>query len=108
MTQEQFTKRIGELLADSEFSQALNEAKDTEEAAVLFRTQGIDITAEALEEAIRAAQDTGELKEEQLDDVSGGILSINFNPNPGPFSRIPRLPWQILAERLWWITHKRW
>ena len=54
--------------------EALINAKDMDEMIKVFADQGIDVTAEELEQAAKAAlaEDSGELTESDLEDVAGG------------------------------------
>lgn len=60
------------------FIQKLAETKSPEEALALFEEYGITITKEELLEAIRTAGSNtdDELKEDSLDDVSGGYIML--------------------------------
>lgn len=65
-----------ELMQDQEFTAKLQAAKDYEEMAELFRQQGLDASAEALEAAVKMARGSsegGELGEDALEAVAGGI-----------------------------------
>ena len=69
--------KIRALYENEEFVNTLKETKTFEEAAELFKANGIDIPAEQLEAFAKDAlkQDATELSEENLDDVSGGFLT---------------------------------
>lgn len=67
---------LEELMQDKDFTAKLQAAKDYEEMAELFRQQGLDTSAEALEAAVKMAKDSGEsgeLGEDALEAVAGGI-----------------------------------
>ncbi len=76
MTHEEFNGKINNLLTDPEFAQELKNANNVEEMAELFNANGIAITADVITESLKAAQETGELKEDDLEEVSGGFWGI--------------------------------
>lgn len=62
---------IEELKTDSEFLAKLADAKDENEAKVLFAERGIKVTCEELK-AIRNGDTSDELDENTLENVAGG------------------------------------
>ena len=65
-----------ELMQNKEFTAKLQAAKDYEERAELFRQQGVDTSAEALEAAVKLTASnglSGELGEDALESVAGGV-----------------------------------
>ena len=61
-----------ELIKDEDFVRKIENVKDIDEAAELFREQGVEVTADDLRQAI--AQTGEELSEDSLDTVAGGVL----------------------------------
>lgn len=61
-----------ELIKNEEFMKKLESAESPEEAVALFKENGVEVTVEELEKI--AKMGSGELDEEMLDDVAGGII----------------------------------
>jgi len=64
-------EKIKELMKDEGFAKELSQAKSYEEATVLLKTKGIDITADELEEMHKNAGK--DLSEDELSNVAGGF-----------------------------------
>jgi len=71
-------EKMKALLSSEEFAGKAKECKTAEELAMLFNENGVEITAEelkALAEKIMASAE-GELSDDALEDVSGGVWQI--------------------------------
>ena len=68
--------KIRALYENEAFTTALKAAETFEDAAELFKANGIDVPAEMLEEIAKDAikQNENDLTEADLDDVNGGFL----------------------------------
>ncbi len=66
-------KKLEELKKDSSFLEAVSQATTLEEVKELFEKEGVDVSLEELE-SICEANENGELSEEDLDNVDGGVL----------------------------------
>lgn len=64
---------MDDLMQNEAFKEALSSAKSLEEVASLLRENGLDVTEKDLE-ALAEKQNEGELDENALEDVSGGML----------------------------------
>ena len=62
---------LDSLLNDDRFASDVSAAKTPEEIAVLFTEKGFEMTADDVVALLKA--DTGELSEDDLDHVAGGI-----------------------------------
>ena len=85
------------LMQNEEFNARMEACKTVEEAAEIMREYGLEVTAEQLKAAM-AAQSNGELGEEALENVAGGIIRPWlpwFPRRPLPLPR-PRWPWLVL------------
>ncbi len=83
---------IEELLRDDEFVKDLEAAERDSDVLELFNRHGIEIT-EADIKAIRIENSNGELSEENLEEVAGGMLGIR---SPRPISpKNPVVTWII-------------
>lgn len=92
----QDSKRIellNEALEDEQFAAAVGEAATEAEFAAMLADKGIELAddeaAECFEAVKKGVSDDGELGEESLDDVSGGILW----PITGPI-----IAWYIIRK----------
>ena len=88
-------EKLKELLMDPDFQDKLEKTNSPEEASELLAQHGIQITPEELLKAF--AQPEGELDEDTLDGVAGGLLSPRmpqgpFPQNPGCWPRLPYRP----------------
>ena len=68
--------KIEELLKDEAFVDALEQAVSDAEVLALFNSKGVEFKAEDLE-SIRSEFGSGELSEDSLEDVAGGIRIIS-------------------------------
>lgn len=59
---------------DTELMEALEKAQSAEEIAALLRAKGYEVTDENAQAAFAYKNGDGELSEEMLDDVAGGLL----------------------------------
>jgi predicted ribosomally synthesized peptide with nif11-like leader len=78
MNQNEMQKKIEELMANTEFTDKLSQCETCDEIAVLFGTEGIEVSGEELEtamERVAAQNENGELSEENLEQVAGGVLA---------------------------------
>ena len=70
---------LAELLKDEETAKTVM-GSSPEEAAVNLKARGLDFTAEELtklaNDAIASESGSGELSEESLDNVSGGVVGV--------------------------------
>ena len=57
-------------------------AKNAEELAEMAKAEGIEMTAEQAEKAYADLHKTGELSDEELDNVAGGGCGGRFTPSP--------------------------
>lgn len=71
--QKENSMEFEELMKDEAFVAQLGKAKDLNEVAELFREKGIDTEAQALEKLLNYAESDGELDEDALENVAGGI-----------------------------------
>jgi hypothetical protein len=69
------SKKIEELMKDQEFVKSLVSMETVEDIAEAFHQKGVNITPEELEQArqIALSSEDGELSEESLSAVSGGL-----------------------------------
>ena len=103
MTKDEKAKLIMEAMKDRDFASTLYEAETEEEAIAVFASKGIELSLEEIRELKDAAnadpQENGEIGEEDLTAVAGGIL-IPRSPWPPriypipTFPRLPRIPWK--------------
>ncbi len=77
MTTEERNKKLEEALKDESFEKELSGVKNEEDLKKVFSNRGIEVTSEEISDIIsQAAQgETGELDEDALEEVSGGMLS---------------------------------
>ena len=70
--------KIRELYGNAEFMAELAQAKTFEDASALFARNGVNISADMLEEVVSSSTENGDqnLTEEMLDNVSGGGILI--------------------------------
>lgn len=71
------SEKFAELEANEKFTTALKNASSYEEISSLFREEGVDVSAEALREIAKREKE-GELIEEDLEDISGGIGPVTI------------------------------
>ena len=71
-------EKIKALYNDKNFTDELSAAKSFEEAAALFASHGVVVSAQDLEDIAKEAMTVGEgdLSEEMLEQVSGGGIGI--------------------------------
>ena len=81
-------EKLEKLLEDPSFQEAFSKTASAEEASALFAQHGIQITPEELTAAL--AQLDGELNEDALNEVAGGVLFFRISPD--------------CLERLRWMT----
>lgn len=67
---------IKELLKDEAFAEQINAAASLEEVATLLKAKGADVTAQGLKSAMNAEE--GELDEDALDAVAGGLSILSW------------------------------
>ena len=65
---------IEALLQDEAFAKEVNEAKNLEDVARLFNDKGIEVSAADIQKAMDSS-DSGELSEENLEAVAGGLIT---------------------------------
>ncbi len=74
------SRKVNELLMNEEFLDKLGTCEDDQSVVALFKSEGIDMTVEEIEEISRKSAEVakaatdGELKEEELETVAGGFL----------------------------------
>lgn len=71
-----FTK-VNELLAQESFLEKLETAETDEAVQKLFADNGVELTLDEIDQMCKesvAAHESGELSEESLDSVSGGVI----------------------------------
>jgi predicted ribosomally synthesized peptide with nif11-like leader len=98
MTQNEMQKKIEELLANTEFADKLAQCETCDEIAALFGTEGIEVSGEELERAVAQVSvpsENGEISEENLEQVVGGISAavavlVNLFRSCGPIL-LPRI-----------------
>ena len=66
---------LNEALASEEIAKKFEDAGSMDEVLAILKEYGVDATEEELMNAL--ADETGELSEDQLENVSGGLLLIN-------------------------------
>ncbi len=66
---------IETLLHDEAFAKEIDKANNLEEIAQLFNDKGIEVSAADIQKAMDAS-DNGELNEESLEDVAGGVTPV--------------------------------
>jgi predicted ribosomally synthesized peptide with nif11-like leader len=77
MDQKELELKLEQLNNNPEFKEKLEACETAEEMAALFCEEGIEVTAEQLTQAVSmvtAQNSDGELDEDALENVSGGIL----------------------------------
>lgn len=83
-----------ELLANEEVAKQLEKAESKEEALDILKAAGLNMSEAELAEKLNALSE--ELKEDDLDSVSGGTMLMPIAP----------LPWvpvvHMLKKLLWW------
>jgi predicted ribosomally synthesized peptide with nif11-like leader len=92
---DEMMKKVEELSQNEEFKARIAQLESAEEIVAAFRAEGVEVTAEDLQAAL-AAQQSGELGEGSLDDVSGGLSPI-LAVTPGYW--IGRLFGRIISNR---------
>ena len=81
------------LMQDAELKEKLENAQTLAEVVEIYKTKGIEVTEEQLQAALDAPEN-GELNEETLENVAGGILLWPIPLWP-PFRPWPkRWPWR--------------
>ncbi len=87
------------LMQNEEFNSRMEACGTVEEAAEIMRQYGLEVTAEQLRAALAAAKE-GELDENNLEDVAGGVYR--------PFMPTPIIPLgPLLGKKLWdWIRNR--
>ena len=95
MTAEERNKKLEEALKDEAFAKALAEVKTEEDLKKVFDDRGIEVSPEDIKElmAEAAKEEKGELDEEALEEVSGGMILIQ------PRWFVPIL--RVLLRRRW-------
>lgn len=71
------TEKLTAVLENKEFVTSLQDLQTPEEIQQAFATQGMEFTVEDIKElgeAMAAQSETGELEEDALDQVAGGIV----------------------------------
>lgn len=87
------------LMQNEEFNSRMEACETVEEAAEIMREYGLEVTTEQLQAALNIEKE-GELGEEALENVAGGIIM----PYPFPWwprrgrkhPKRPRWPWLII------------
>ena len=74
MNREELTERLNELVEDRQFAKALGAAESVEDMVRLLGEYGVNVTAEELEGLAASVPAGGELSEEDLENVSGGLI----------------------------------
>lgn len=74
MIRDEIMEKLGPLWENEEFVKALAAVQSEEDALKLFADKGVDITPEELAEIKANATAPGELGEEDLEDVAGGVI----------------------------------
>lgn len=74
MNKQEIIERVQNLFEDDQFKAKLANAESLDEMAALFQEEGIQVTGADLEAALSKQQDVGELSEENLENVSGGLI----------------------------------
>ena len=74
MVRDEIMEKLSPLWENEEFVKALAAAESEEAALKLFADNGVDITTEELSEIKANATSQGELGEEDLEDVAGGVV----------------------------------
>lgn len=102
MTQETIAK-LGDVLANEEIAKKITATETPEAAIAILAENGVEITVDELMEvidSIKGSAATGELNEEALEGVAGGV-SILFNPVLSTIVRRQIQMWGIaIAEKL--------
>lgn len=89
MTPEEMTAKMAALYEDEEFTAKVAACQNVQQMAELFAQEGLPVTPEVLEAVLAKANEEGEMDEEDLDSVAGGIWLPFLFPFPIPFP-IPR------------------
>jgi predicted ribosomally synthesized peptide with nif11-like leader len=76
---DEMMKKVEELSQNEEFKTRIAQMESVEEVAAAFQAEGVKVTAEDLQTAA-AAQQSGELNEGALENVSGGLNILQMNP----------------------------
>jgi len=96
-------EKLTSLMESNEFAEKLYALETIEEAQAFLKENGVELTLEELNawaEYLRSTNSQGELNEDDLDDVAGGLIRIIGRPIPFPFPKpVPRphYPW----NRIW-------
>lgn len=104
MTKDEKAALIMEAMEDQDFASKLFSAETAEEAIAIFASRGIELSMEELEEMKEASsQESGEISEEDLAAVAGGIRLIGTGcvPITWPPILIPRGPWPFRHKVIW-------
>jgi predicted ribosomally synthesized peptide with nif11-like leader len=72
---DELVRKVEELTQNEEFKLRISQMENAEEIVEAFRAEGVEITSGDLQAAI-AAQKSGELSEDMLENVSGGALGL--------------------------------
>lgn len=92
MTPEEMTAKMAALYEDEEFTAKAAACQNVQEMAELFAQEGLPVTPEVLEAVLAKANEEGEMGEEDLDSVAGGLWFPFPFPIPFPIPR-PRRRW---------------
>lgn len=77
MTEQELRAKLEELKGNGEFTEKVNKAESYEELADLFSEEGLEVTAEEISDFANEIKTfEGELKEDDLESVAGGSLSV--------------------------------
>ena len=103
MTKDEKAKLIVQAMEDQEFASKLYEAETEEEVMKVFSSKGIELSLEEIRElrdaASAASDENGEISEEDLTAVAGGLLlpRVGWPPIIPPIPRFPRpkIGWPI-------------
>lgn len=69
-------EQIKKLLSDDSFLKEFSETKSEKEAAELFVKHGVQVTESDIKKMF--AESSGELSDENLDSVAGGVVNTNI------------------------------
>lgn len=86
---------VEKLLKDDAFKESLASVQSLEEAASLFRENGLEVTGEDLQTAI-AMSSSDELDEAAMENVNGGVMRLEpirlLTPLVPLIPRVPLIP----------------
>ena len=74
MNREELTEKLNELMEDQQFAEKLGAAESVEDMVRVLGEYGVTVTPEELDGMLTAVPAGGELSEEDLENVSGGLI----------------------------------